>query len=753
MELEWGYGAVSSTSLTDDSDSVSWAYIPGCFVLFLVVIYLMCHTADNYFSPVLAVMCDLLDMPPDVAGVTFLAFGNGAPDVFSAFVALTSSGDKEDGLLVGMGSLLGSTISTVTLIIGSVVYIKPTGVPRVAFTRDVVFLVLALVLVIISDCIGEISLWMAACYLGLYAVYVAIVLKGRKEEESSKGDGGGSSQDGVGDGGGVDDHAVDARWIGVGSWPLTSAERERERAPRRSNPPDPGFYYSKGKGEGAAGSTVTVSGDDGGGHGSVSNGCKAPPNGVNGGRGSSGHGRSRRGNSFDSAEKGWGGRAAAAAARDDFSARGNCVKHDYFGGEGVGGEGRSLLGVGDGLGSGGESSGLDGEAEENVFAMVPGSTASMFLEEDDSAASWLAQRQRQGRSTPWRTSSPEYGANEEMSMPLLQQQGSSPSGSRNGVGRGSDSDSRGDPVGATEGDGRLPRSSSLLGRRFEHTWATIQWKQWRLRRRVRRGLDNSYVANLPWYRRVFWALELPFILVRNATIPPVEADSWSQAQAAISTALAPALVVWAFGSWGSNIFWGLTCGWVALLGGLPAGVAVWLTTHKRRMPEERWYRLSLALLSFLSCVAWIYYFADLAVTLIDDIGTATGIPGSILGLTLLAWGNSTGDLVTNLAVAKAGFPGMAIAGSYGGPLFNVLLGVGLPMFYSSVRYYPDSAVFELDASTLFTVVMVIFVLLGTLPVVARSGYRFPAKAPVALLGAYGVYMIGAVWLTLTFRAN
>lgn len=69
------------------------------------------------------------------------------------------------------------------------------------------------------------------------------------------------------------------------------------------------------------------------------------------------------------------------------------------------------------------------------------------------------------------------------------------------------------------------------------------------------------------------------------------------------------------------------------------------------------------------------------------------------------------------------------------------------------RSYPDSAVFELDASTLFTVVMVIFVLLGTLPVVARSGYRFPAKAPVALLGAYAVYMIGAVWLTLTFIAN
>ncbi|CAB1116702.1 unnamed protein product [Ectocarpus sp. CCAP 1310/34] len=697
-------------------------------------------------------MCDLLDMPPEVAGVTFLAFGNGAPDVFSAFVALTSSTDREDGLLVGMGSLLGSTISTVTLIVGSVVYIKPTGVPPVPFTRDVVFLVLALVLVVISDCFGEVPLWLAACYLALYGVYVTMVLKGRKEEESSRGNVN-PRQDGMGGGAREDDYAVDARWIGVGSWPLTSAEKER--APRRPNPSDPDFHYSKEGGNGAAG--CTVSGDDGGGHGSIPNGRKTPPNGVNGERGSSGHGSTRWGHSFDSTEKGLGGRTAAV--RDDFSARGNSVKHDYFGGEGVGGEGRSLLGGGDGVGSGGESWGLDGEAKENVFAMVPGSTASMFSEEDDSAASWLAQRQRQGRSTPWRIASSEYGSSEEMSIPLLQDR-SWQDGPRKGGDRGSGS---GGYLVLVVLDHRslspcIPLSPAPLDvlfydGRFEHTWATIQWKQWRLRRRVRRGLDNSYVAKLPWYRRVFWALELPFILVRNATVPPVEADSWSQAQAAISTALAPTLVAWAFGVWGTDILWGLTCGWAALLGGVPAGVGVWLTTHKRRMPEERWYRLSLALLSFLSCVAWIYYFADLAVILIDEIGTTTGIPGSILGLTLLAWGNSTGDLVTNLAVAKAGFPGMAIAGSYGGPLFNVLLGVGIPMFYSSARYYPDSAVFELDSSTLFTVVMVIFVLLGTLPVVARSGYHFPAKAPVALLGAYAVYMIGAVWLTLTFKAN
>lgn len=75
--------------------------------------------------------------------------------------------------------------------------------------------------------------------------------------------------------------------------------------------------------------------------------------------------------------------------------------------------------------------------------------------------------------------------------------------------------------------------------------------------------------------------------------------------------------MWAFGLWDASVVGWLACGWVALLGGLPVGVAVWLTTHRRKMPEDRWYRLALAFVSFLSCVAWIYYFADLAVTLID----------------------------------------------------------------------------------------------------------------------------------------
>lgn len=61
-------------------------------------------TASNYFSSTLASICERLKLPLDIAGVTLLAFGNGAPDVFSSVSSFT--GDHTD-IGVGIGALLG----------------------------------------------------------------------------------------------------------------------------------------------------------------------------------------------------------------------------------------------------------------------------------------------------------------------------------------------------------------------------------------------------------------------------------------------------------------------------------------------------------------------------------------------------------------------------------------------------------------------------------------------------------------------
>ena len=65
----------------------------------------------------------------------------------------------------------------------------------------------------------------------------------------------------------------------------------------------------------------------------------------------------------------------------------------------------------------------------------------------------------------------------------------------------------------------------------------------------------------------------------------------------------------------------------------------------------------------------------------------------ILGLTVLAIGNSVGDWVADTAVARAGKPGMGIASCYGSPLLNDVLGLSIALIVCSnvaigIRFHP-----------------------------------------------------------------
>ena len=98
---------------------VDYAYIYNCsshsvqpLVIFLYFVWafflinLLAQTASNYLSPTLSKICTKLDIPYDVAGVTFLAFGNGAPDFFSLLASFSGNAD----ILVGVGALLGKPL-------------------------------------------------------------------------------------------------------------------------------------------------------------------------------------------------------------------------------------------------------------------------------------------------------------------------------------------------------------------------------------------------------------------------------------------------------------------------------------------------------------------------------------------------------------------------------------------------------------------------------------------------------------------
>ena len=65
-------------------------------------------------------------------------------------------------------------------------------------------------------------------------------------------------------------------------------------------------------------------------------------------------------------------------------------------------------------------------------------------------------------------------------------------------------------------------------------------------------------------------------------------------------------------------------------------------------------------------VQWTSIIAAEIISLLSAVGLMLNIPAVILGLTVLAWGNSVGDLIADTSIAKDGYPQMAIGGAYAG---------------------------------------------------------------------------------------
>ncbi|KAJ2428896.1 hypothetical protein IWW43_006557 [Coemansia sp. RSA 1935] len=69
--------------------------------------------------------------------------------------------------------------------------------------------------------------------------------------------------------------------------------------------------------------------------------------------------------------------------------------------------------------------------------------------------------------------------------------------------------------------------------------------------------------------------------------------------------------------------------------------------------------------------------ADEIVSITQALGLILGLSEEILGLTIVGFGNSLGDLITNLTLARMGYPMMALSACFGGPMLCLLLGVGV----------------------------------------------------------------------------
>jgi sodium/potassium/calcium exchanger 6 len=75
-------------------------------------------------------------------------------------------------------------------------------------------------------------------------------------------------------------------------------------------------------------------------------------------------------------------------------------------------------------------------------------------------------------------------------------------------------------------------------------------------------------------------------------------------------------------------------------------------------------------------------------SLLQSIGIILTVSDAIIGLTVFAIGNSLPDLVANISVARNGYTDMAIAACFGGPMLNMLIGIGVSSTYYNLHTGP-----------------------------------------------------------------
>lgn len=255
------------------------------------------------------------------------------------------------------------------------------------------------------------------------------------------------------------------------------------------------------------------------------------------------------------------------------------------------------------------------------------------------------------------------------------------------------------------------------------------------------NLDSSFCYYLS---RLLYVLEFPLYIPRRLTIPVVSEERWSRPYAVVSVALAPLLLAALctsqrkkeFGSKSSLVTY-MTSGLI----GMVLGNLAYVTTKKSSPPKKSLFPWLAG--GFLMSVTWSYIIAEELVSLLISLGYILGINPSVLGLTVLAWGNSLGDLIANVAMAvNGGADGVqiAISGCYAGPMFNTLLGLGISLIISSASKYPSSFVIPKDPSLYETLGFLIGGLLWALVILPRKNMRLDRSLGIGLLAIYLCFM-------------
>lgn len=262
-------------------------------------------------------------------------------------------------------------------------------------------------------------------------------------------------------------------------------------------------------------------------------------------------------------------------------------------------------------------------------------------------------------------------------------------------------------------------------------------------RKFERGKPNFSFRQA--FEQISKAWEFPVMLLLKLTIPQPSPFEWSRFYGSANIALCPLVLLYACESFMPlthpvifllpNTHFPL---WLVVLFGSSSLAILHFIVEKEPPKTEQ---MPIVIAAFIMSVFWISSVAGELLNCLAALGSLLKLPPALLGLTVLAWGNSVGDLVADVAVAKAGQPAMAMAGCFAGPMFNMLFGLGTALVIQTANVYPEAYELHFHVSIVVAFVFLLLSLMGSLLVVTWCRFRVPRSWGFFLVGLYVVFIV------------
>ncbi|XP_003742568.1 mitochondrial sodium/calcium exchanger protein [Galendromus occidentalis] len=241
---------------------------------------------------------------------------------------------------------------------------------------------------------------------------------------------------------------------------------------------------------------------------------------------------------------------------------------------------------------------------------------------------------------------------------------------------------------------------------------------------------------------------LPIQVCLALTVPVVdyehEKDNWCRALNVIHCITAPmamALIVFK----DVDVYDGVPLFvFIFPLGLLLASLVV-ISSEQRKAPR---YHFGFALLAFATAVCFIYAACRELMTVLKALGLSQNIDDSVLGLTVLAWGSSMGDMITDSTVAKQGYPSMAIAAAFAGPMLNLIIGFGLSFSAKLVQTHETTLTVQFPSILFVLYAALNCSLILSVIFLSCNKFRSSTTHAIALWLLYGIFIVTALTMTI-----